>query len=215
MLVLPIISVVCCIAYIIYILFTFGVPVSLSETYYLLPNKIDWLFGAWCVTTAGPFGLYWFNIAQQNHPELLWIPIVCVIAMLFVGVSCRYKSDTKEVNNITGHRPKSDSESIAHGGFWRDLASKFKPSEFLKYGWARPIHYVSSLLIILLSTIYICIIDHTAILSTILLYSLFILIGLKVDGVYNERYSVDVDNRAWIFMIEVVCFINLFIFVWA
>ena len=72
MIALPIISIVCCIAYIIYVLLKYGVPVSISETYYLLPNKWDWLFAAWSVLTSVPFGIYWYTVSPDN---LKWIPI--------------------------------------------------------------------------------------------------------------------------------------------
>ena len=89
MIALPIISIVCCIAYIIFILFRFGVPVSISETSYLLPNKWDWLFGAWCVLLSVPFGFYWFTVAPEG---LKWMAVVTVIAILMIGVSSFYKS---------------------------------------------------------------------------------------------------------------------------
>ena len=211
---LPIISIICCIAYVIFILFKYGVPVSISETYYLLPNKWDWMFSAWCVLTAAPLGFYWFTIAP---PSLKWMPIVCVLAMLFIGVSCRYKSGPKDPDDIVRGNT-AESVTVARAdSFWsfiKEILAKFKPSEFLKYGWARPIHYINSLLVITLSTVYICMMNPAAILSTIFYYVMFILVGIKVDGVYNKNYSADVDNKAWIFMMEVICFINLFIFMW-
>ena len=70
MIALPIISIVSCIAYIVFVLFKFGVPVSISETSYLLDSKWDWMFAAWTVLTAVPFGLYWFTVAV---PGLKWM----------------------------------------------------------------------------------------------------------------------------------------------
>ena len=213
---LPIISIVFCIAYVVFILFRFGVPVSLSETYYLLSNKWDWMFSAWCVLTATPLGIYWTIDTMAKYPSMTWIPITCVIAMLFIGVSCRYKSGPKNEDSIVKgdiEQPKKYSVKKKNvKEFFVELLAKFKPSEFLKYGWARPIHYFNSILLITLTTIYVCVVNPVALYSTIFLYVMFILIGLKVDGVYNKDYSADVDNKAWIFFMEVICFIQMFVY---
>lgn len=200
---LPIISIVVCMAYIVFVLFKFGVPTSLSETFYLLPEKWRWLFPAWCVLTAAPLGVYWFTISTTS---LCWIPIVCMIGLLFVGVSCDYKAPVVLPEDIVkGNTAKSKSI--------KELLKTLSFKELFKNGWTKPIHYANSILIIILSTVYICIMNNAAIMTTLLLYPLFILIGLKVDGVYNSTYSADVDNKAWIFFMEVICFVNLFSFI--
>ena len=217
---LPIISIVCCLAYIIFILFKYGVPVSLSETYYLLPSKWDWLFAAWTTLTAAPLGIYWFTIAPDG---LKWIPVTTAIAVLMIGVACCYKSGPKTMNNyepdvVAGSTIETLAKKSSISSFkdlWKYLKEKFNFKEFFKYGPARLIHYVNSLIAIGLSTTYICLTAGTqAIVCTILTYVMFILIGIKVDGVYNKDYSLDVDNSAWIFFMEVICFINIFIFIW-
>lgn len=214
MIALPIISIICCFAYIFYIVFKYNVPVSISETYYLLPNKLDWLFSAWCALTAVPAGFYWYSIAPSG---LKWIPIVVAVAVTMIGVSCRYKSTEKQEGGIVrGNQKESlalkDAKSFKE--FLKELLAKFNPKEFLQYGWARPIHYVASLLAITLCTVYICIVNKLAIPSVILSYITFIIIGMKVNGTYNKNYSTDVDNKSWIFFMEVVCFIQIFIFMW-
>lgn len=221
MIALPIISIVCCIAYIIFILFRFGVPVSISETSYLLPNKWDWLFGAWCVLLSVPFGFYWFTVAPEG---LKWMAVVTVIAILMIGVSSFYKSYHNKFE--AGQEPvlKAKACSVVSepgrktGGIWqkiKDLLAKFKPSEFLKYGWVRPIHYINSLVAIAMVNIYTIMTVHNyALAFTILLNVMFILIGMKVDGVYNPKFSADVNNKAWIFFMEVICFLEIFIFIW-
>ena len=214
MIALPIISIVFCFAYIFYVVFKFNVPVSISETYYLLPNKWDWLFSAWCVLTAVPAGFYWYTIAPYG---MKWIPIVVALAVALIGVSCRYKStDKKEPNIVRGNQEDSITLKKAKSlkEFLKELLEKFKPSNFLKYGWARPIHYIASLLAITLCTVYICIVNKLAIPSVILSYISFIIIGMKVNGTYNKNYSTDVDNKSWIFFMEVVCFIQIFVFMW-
>lgn len=225
-----IISIIFCCAYIIFILFRFGVPTSISETSYLLDNKWDWLFPAWTVLLSVPMGFYWFSICPSN---LIWMPITVVIAILMIGVSAFYKSyhnkytqggyfkkgDILYVNDSNSVFPIVDKKSAYSSKksfieFIKELLAKFKPSEFLKYGWARPIHYINSLIAIILVNVYCCMtMPVTAITYTILMNVMFILIGMKVDGVYNPDFSMDVDNKAWIFFMEVICFLEAFIFI--
>lgn len=213
---LPIISIVCCFAFVIFILFKYGVPVSLSETYYLLPVKWDWLFAAWTVLTTVPFAIYWFNVAPDN---LKWIPVTVAIAMLMIGVADCYKSGPKQITISDKSNEKSFEQAVESykkslKELLKELLKKFNPKEFFKYGPARFIHYFNSLLTIILSTIYICMTAGTqAIISTIVSYIMFIIIGTKVNGVYNANYSADVDNKAWIFFMEIICLINIFVFV--
>lgn len=214
---LPIISIVFCFAYIIFILFRFGVPVSLSETYYLLDTKWDWLFAAWTVLTGAPFSIYWFNIAPDN---LKWIPVTVAIAILMIGVASCYKSGPKQIEGyipdiVKGGIEKNVAVKKSFWEFIKELLSKFKPSEFFKYGPSRFIHYTNSLIAIILTTVYICMVyGNAAIASTLIMYVMFIIIGLKVNGVYNKDYSADVDNKAWIFFMEIICFVQLFVFIW-
>ena len=213
---LPIISIICCFAFIIFILFKYGVPVSLSETYYLLPLKWDWLFATWTVLTTVPFAIYWFNVAPSN---LKWIPVTVAIAMLMIGLADCYKSGPKEITISNKPNDKSFEQTVetykkSLKELLKELWKKFNPKEFFKYGPARFIHYFNSLITIILSTIYICMTAGTqAIISTIVSYVMFIIIGTKVDGVYNTNYSADVDNKAWIFFMEIICLINIFVFV--
>lgn len=221
MIALPIISIIFCFAYIIFILFKYGVPVSISETYYLLPNKWDWVFAAWSVLTSVPFGIYWWNVSPDN---LKWIPITVMIALLLVGAACCYKSGPKkedwyEPAIVQGDLPRLTRRfalGTVEQTWWQKLIeylkTKFNPKVFFKYP-ARVIHYVNSLVAIILSTIYICkTCGSTAIAGTIISYVVWIIIGMKVDGVYNPDYSLDVNNKAWIFFMEVICLINLFVF---
>lgn len=218
MIALPIISIVFCLAYIIFVIFKFGVPVSLSETYYLLSSKWDWLFAAWTILTSIPFCIYWFTIAV---PGMKWIPVTVGIALAMIGVACCYKSGPKQIEGYEPDAVKGDIKETniiikkSFCEFIRELLQKFSPKEFFKYGPARLIHYFNSLVAIILTTVYICMTAPvTGVVSTILLYMMFILIGMKVDGVYNPDYSADVDNKAWIFFMEVICFLQLFIFIW-
>ena len=218
MIALPIISIVFCLTYVIFILFKFGVPVSLSETYYLLNPKWDWLFAAWTVLTSIPFCVYWFTVTV---PGLQWIPVTVGIALAMIGVACCYKSGPKQLEGYIPEIVKGDlkeDEPKIKKSFWeflKELLHKFSPKEFFKYGPARLIHYANSLIAIGLTTVWVCLTAPvTGWVSTILLYVMFILIGTKVDGVYNPDYSADVDNKAWIFFMEIICFLQLFIFIW-
>lgn len=219
---LPIISIVFCFAYIIFILFKYGVPVSISETYYLLPNKWDWLFAAWTILTSVPFCIYWWDVSPDN---LKWIPITVAIALLLVGAACCYKSGPKQIEGYVPQTVKGkyvrDLNTIAkeNKSWWQKiieyLKTKFDPKNFFKYGPARLIHYANSLIAIILSTIYICLTCGTqAIVSTIISYVVWMLIGSKIDGVYNPDYSLDVNNSVWIFFMEIICFVQLFVFIW-
>jgi len=211
---LPIISIVMCFAYIIFILIKYGTPVSLSETYYILPNKWDWLFAAWTVLTTLPFSIYWFCISPTG---LRWIPVTVAIAVLMIGVASCYKSGPKKEypDDYIGYLVHADDNPDSFKNIWLDLKWKFKNGDFFKFGWTRLIHYVNSLIAIILSTIFVIIYAGTpALVSTILSYVIFIIIGMRVGGTYNEDYSADVDNKTWIFFMEVVCFLNLFIFIW-
>lgn len=210
---LPIISIVLCMAYVVFIIFKYGVPVSISETYYLLPSKWDWLFAAWTVLTSVPVGIYWFMKAPDN---LKWIPITVIIAMLMIGVACCYKSGPKKEDGYTPTAGKSQSNIKNTAIGWiSDLVNKFNPKTFFQYGAARLIHYANSMIAIILSTIYLCMTcGAQAIANTVISYVMFIIIGMKVDGVYNPDYSLDVNNKAWIFFMEIICLINLFVFIW-
>lgn len=208
MIALPIISVVAFMAFLVLILFKIGVPVSFSETFYLLPGKWRWLFSAWVVLTATPLGIYWFTISPYN---LKWMSVVCTIGLLFVSVSCDYKSPASQDWYAVKATPNKSKLSLKDKLI--DIIKSLSPKNLFKYGWTKPIHYFNSLLAMVLSTIYLCMVTPYAITSTVLLYPTFILIGMKVDGVYNALYTLDVNQKAWIFLMEVICFMNLYIFI--
>jgi len=210
MIALPIISVVCCFAYIFYIIIKYGVPVSLSETYYLLQNKQDWLFSAWCVFTSVPLGVYWFLSAN----EMKWIPVITMLCLLLVAVSSRYKSLCKCDEHCILEDTEKPIVQLGLKGKLQEMFSMFTKAFISKFGIAKMIHYIASIIAIILSTVYICVLNKYAIYSTALLYPIFIIIGLKIKGIYNEKMSLDVNNSIWIFLMEVICFINLFIFIW-
>jgi len=208
MIALPIISAVFCFAYIIYIVLKYGVPTSLSETYYLLPNKQDWMFSGWCVLSSVPLCI-WLVMTQPY----IWMPIVITLCLLFVGVSCRYKSECKCNNPEHNHGEQVPFEDIQLLSFWqkiKSMLSAFNP----KNGMAAFLHYVCSILAIILMSSYLCLIHSTACIAICVLYPMFILIGMQVPGTYNESTVLDTNDSAWIFFMEVITFTNIFIFIW-
>lgn len=225
---LPIIYIVLWVAYTILILFKFGVPVSYSETSYLFSSKWDWLFGAWCASSA-LFGFYWFTVAP---PELKWISVVTIMAILMIGVSSFYKSDHEKIPTVqTGNiikmaedsgevrvytqKPDNGKTKKSFKEWLKEILAKFNPKEFLKYGWVRPIHYINSLIAIVMINIYtILTVPNYAATFAVLMNIVFILIGTRVDGAYNPKFSVDIDNKSWIFFLEVIAFMQMFIFIW-
>jgi hypothetical protein len=227
MITLPIISIVFTVLFVAFILVKYGVPVSLSETYYILPTKLDWMFSAWTGLLALPMGIYWFCVSPDN---LKWIPVTVAIALLMIGAADCYKSGPKKeyaARGISQVIQKGDPRKDVNTGakkmrfieriaaLFRDLKEKFNRKEFFKYGPARLIHYTNSLIAIILTTVYVCITGGApAIAATCLCYPFAVVAGLKVDGVYNPDYSADVDNKAWIFFMEAVCLGLLFIFIW-
>lgn len=96
MIALPIISVILWLSYIIFVLCKFGIPVTISETYYLLSKKWDWLFAVWCFFTATPFCIYWYIIAPVG---LKWFAVANWVAMISIGICGCYKSGPKEPNS--------------------------------------------------------------------------------------------------------------------
>ena len=224
---LPIISIIFCIAYVTFILMKYGVPVSISETYYILPVKMDWMFTAWTALLALPFGIYRFNVSPAG---LKWIPVTVAIAILMIGAADCYKSGPKKEYAERGIETKiqkgSPTADVNKGSskmrfidriimLFKDLKEKFSRKEFFKYGPARLIHYVNSLIAIILTTVWVCIAGGApAIAATCLCYPFAIVAGLKIDGVYNPDYSADVDSKTWIFFMEMVCLGLLFIFIW-
>lgn len=227
MIALPIVSIIFTILFVTFILVKYGVPVSLSETYYILPTHLDWLFSAWTALLALPFGIYWFMVSPAN---LKWIPVVAAVATLMTGAADCHRSGPKKeyaARKISTVLAKGNVNDKLNPGatkmrfieraiaFFKDLKEKSNRKELFKHGPARLIHYTNSFIAIILTTIYICITGGTpAIAATCLCYPFAIVAGLKVDGVYNPDYSADINNKTWIFLMEMVCLGLLFIFIW-
>ena len=97
MLLLPIISIILWVSYIIFVLCKFGIPTTISETYYLLSKKWDWIFAVWFFVTSTPLCIYWFIIAPHG---LKWFPIANWVAMVTIGLCGCYKSGPKDPESV-------------------------------------------------------------------------------------------------------------------
>lgn len=217
MLILPIISIILWMSYIIFVLCKFGIPTTISETYYLLSKKWDWLFPVWCFVTATPLCIYWFTIAPHG---LKWFPIANWVAMITIGLCGCYKSGPKEPDSekciskdTDTHPVKHDNPIRALTNYAKHLIDKFRPNTLFKYGWKRIVHYINALGAIILSTVYFWITAKITVIASLLLYFFSIMIGTRVKAVYNWKYTTGHTHNAWVFFAEIICFVQLFILI--
>lgn len=85
-----IVSLLVILAYVGGIVWRYGVPASISESYYLLPKNLGKpLFYGFCVLTALPLMIYWFDITK-DQPDQFLVFLACV-PLAFVGVSGAFK----------------------------------------------------------------------------------------------------------------------------
>ena len=220
MLLLPIISIILWVSYIIFVLCKFGIPTTISETYYLLSKKWDWIFAVWFFVTSTPLCIYWFIIAPHG---LKWFPIANWVAMVTIGLCGCYKSGPKDPESVkciskgdetpaeTERQPFRPVRSLI--GYSKRIVAKFKPQNLFKYGWKRLVHYINALGAIVLSTVYLWITAKITVIASLLIYFCSILIGTRVKAVYNWKYSTNRSHNAWVFFAEIICFVQLFIFI--
>lgn len=216
MIALPIISVILWMSYIIFVLCKFGVPTTLSETYYLLSKKWDWLFAAWCFFTATPFCIYWYIVAPIG---LKWFAVANWVAMVSIGICGCYKSGPKEPNSekciAKGDEETLDILEEEHpiAVIKQQLIEQFKPSTLFKYGWKKLAHYIGAVGGILFSSMYFWITAKITVIASLVIYCLSILFGSRVKAVYNSKYPSGGSHNAWIFFTEITCFLQLFLFI--
>jgi hypothetical protein len=86
---LYIFSLVIFVAYLAAILWRFGVPKSISESYYMWPRGCgQWLFNGFCLLTALPLMAFWFEIS----PDMWRFLVFFACAPLgFVGAAGAFK----------------------------------------------------------------------------------------------------------------------------
>ena len=79
--------------YIGYILIRFGVPTSVSETYYLLPKKTGHLiFWAWTIAVGLPVMIFGAEISPVSFISESSI-FFCGAFLIFVGTAAQFKQD--------------------------------------------------------------------------------------------------------------------------
>jgi hypothetical protein len=89
MIVLYIFSLVIFIAYVGAVLRRFGVPTSISESYYLWPSgRGQWLFNLFCLLVALPLMAFWFEISP---PEWQFLVFFGCAPLGFVGAAGAFK----------------------------------------------------------------------------------------------------------------------------
>jgi hypothetical protein len=67
----------------------YGIPASVSESYYLLPSKISLpVFYGWTLLTAIPLVIFWLNISAGTAQALIFFG--CTF-LLFVGAAAPFK----------------------------------------------------------------------------------------------------------------------------
>lgn len=77
---------------------TFGIPKSISDTYYLWKDKkyCRYLFTFVMLFTAIPMMIYWIEMSKES---LQCLPFISASGMIFVGAACAFKEElTKEVH---------------------------------------------------------------------------------------------------------------------
>lgn len=70
-----------------YIIYKYGIPISLSETSYNLGNKF-WLFTTLCLITAFSIMPIWFGYGEYN-----FLKFISVMGLIFTGVTPLYKKE--------------------------------------------------------------------------------------------------------------------------
>ena len=91
MIVFYIISLVVFVGYVTAIVARYGVPTSISESYYLMPKKYGApIFSAFCLLVALPLMIYWFDASPEQWRFLVFL--ACA-PLIFVGVACEFKAD--------------------------------------------------------------------------------------------------------------------------
>ena len=87
------ISLVSFLGYMTFIVLKYGMPASISETYYLLPKKIGRIvFWAWTVLVALPLMIFGAEISPDRFPCEFMI-FFCGTFLIGVGTAAQFKED--------------------------------------------------------------------------------------------------------------------------
>lgn len=94
MITLFLISLITFIAYNLFVILTFGVPASVSDSSYLLKERnLSSLFTFFCWLTALPLLIYWIEVLQTDWDML---PFAACGALMFVGAAPEFKDKSME-----------------------------------------------------------------------------------------------------------------------
>jgi len=94
MITLFLISLITFIAYNSFVILTFGVPASVSDSSYLLKERnLSSLFTFFCWLTALPLLIYWIEVLQTDWDML---PFAACGALMFVGAAPEFKDKSME-----------------------------------------------------------------------------------------------------------------------
>lgn len=77
----------------------FGVPTSLSETFYLLERK--WLFTAALGVADLSLLFGWLHYSDMYYPNITFLAFLCFVAILFVAVAPNFKDIQKWVHTLS------------------------------------------------------------------------------------------------------------------
>ena len=87
------ISLVSFLGYMTFIILKYGIPASISETYYLLPKKIGHVvFWFWTLAVALPLMIFGAEISPEFFPSKFLI-YFCGVMLIFVGTAAQFKED--------------------------------------------------------------------------------------------------------------------------
>jgi hypothetical protein len=86
-----IVSAVTFTAFISYIVLKYGIPESISHSYYLMPKVYAQpVFWGWAVLTAFPLLIFWLEISPDSYRFLVFLSCV---SLCFVGTAAAFKEN--------------------------------------------------------------------------------------------------------------------------
>ena len=88
---LLLVSIVSFVLYIGFVFIKYGVPASISESYYLLPTKVGHIvFFTWTVLVALPLMVYGVSVSPDVSKFAIFY---CGVFLIFVGTAAQFKED--------------------------------------------------------------------------------------------------------------------------
>lgn len=94
--ILIILSILITVIYLAVIISRYGVPWSISESYYLLQkNGIGLLFTIWTILAGFPLMIAWLSVSEGLPYQFL--SFFAPAALMFLGVACEFKEDLTDM----------------------------------------------------------------------------------------------------------------------